>query len=371
MKQNLAFIMLIFSMMLCSCKNKTTEVSEPETGLIEITKAQFESEKMEFGEPILSPFYDLVHFTGSVVPSVNGRAQISLPAQGLVSRIYCKPGQLVSKGTLLFEVSGNEFIDMQKDFAESAAMLNRLKTEYERQKELMAENIGAKKDFIVAESLYNVEKAKFNALKIKLEILGLQVKQIEEGEFYTSYSVKAPIKGFVNNINTHIGQFVEPQQTIAEIIDTESFQIKLSVFEKDINKVKEGQNVEYYLAGNKNEKYSALIKLVGKSINSETKSIDCFAEIKNPGTNSLVSNQFIEGDIITGSDSVFSVPENAILKSESETYVLVFEKETGERFYFSRQKVTTGRTNNGFVEIAGIPESKKILVEGAYNIKIE
>ncbi len=371
MKQNLTFIMLIFSMLLFSCKNKTAEVSEPETGLIEITKAQFESEKMEFGEPILSPFSDLVHFTGTVVPSVNGRAQISLPAQGLVSRIWCKPGQLVSKGTVLFEVSGNEFIDMQKDFAESVAMLNRLKTEYERQKELMAENIGAKKDFIQAESMYNVEKAKFNALKIKLELLGLEVKQIEEGKFYTSYSVKAPIKGIVSNINANIGQFVESQQIIAEIIDTESFQIKLSVFEKDINKVKVGQHVEYYLAGTKSEKYSAILKLVGKSINNETKSIDCFAEIESPETISLVSYQFIEGDIITGSDSVFSVPESAILKAEGENYILVLEKETGELFYFSRQKVTVGRINNGFVELTNIHELKKILIKGVYNLRIE
>jgi cobalt-zinc-cadmium efflux system membrane fusion protein len=371
MKSNFAIILLIFSVTLFSCKNKTTEVNEPESGLIEITKAQFESEKMEFGEPTLSPFTELVHFTGIIIPSVNGRAQISLPAQGLITRIYCKPGQLISKGALLFEVSGNEFIDMQKDFAESAATLNRLKIEYERQKELIDEKIGVKKDFILAESLYNVEKAKFNALKIKLEILGLNSKQIEEGKFYTSYSVKAPIKGFVTNINTNIGQYVEPQQTIAEIIDSESFQIKLSVFEKDINEVKEGQDVEFYLTGNKIEKYSAKINLVGKSINSETKSIDCFAEIKKSGENYLVSNQFIEGDIITKSDSVFSVPESAILKLENETYVLVFEKENDELFSLSKLKVNTGRTNNNLVELTELPVSNKILLKGVYNIRIE
>lgn len=371
MKSNFAIILLIFSVTLFSCKTKTTEVAEPESGLIEITKAQFESEKMELGEPTLSPFAESVHFTGTIIPSVNGRAQISLPAQGLITRIHCKPGQLVSKGALLFEVSGNEFIDMQKDFAESAATLNRLKIEYERQKELIDEKIGAKKDFVLAESLYNVEKAKFNALKIKLEILGLDAKQIEEGKFYTSYSVKAPIKGFVTNINTNIGQYIEPQQTIAEIIDSESFQIKLSVFENDINKIKEGQDVEFYLTGDKIEKYSAKINLVGKSINSETKSIDCFAEIKNFGTNTLVSNQFVEGEIIVDSDSVLAVPESAILKLENETYVLVFEKETDELYSFSKLNVATGRTNNGFIELTEIPELKKILVKGVYNLRIE
>lgn len=211
MKPDFAIILLIFSITLFSCKTKSTDIAGPEPGLIEITKAQFQSEKMEFGEPSLSPFYDLVHFTGTVIPSVNGRAQISLPAQGLITRIYCKPGQLVGKGAVLFEVSGNEFIDMQKDFA----------------------------------------------------------------------------------------------------------------------------------------------------------------EIKNFGTNALVSNQFVEGDIIVSSDSVFSLPESAILKLGNETFVLVLEKETDELFYLSKLKVNMGRKNNEFIEITEMPESKKILIKGVYNILIE
>jgi len=371
MKSTFAIIWLILISFMFSCKNKSTEVTEPESGLIEITKAQFEAENMEFGEPLLSPFNDLVHFTGTVIPSVNGRAQISLPAQGIITRINCKPGQFVVKGAILFEVSGNEFIDMQKDFAESLALYQRLKSEYERQKELNDENIGTKKELILAESLYNGEKAKLNALKIKLEKLGLNISKIEQGTFYASYSVTAPIKGFITSVAATIGQYIEPQQSIAEIIDNDSFQLMLSVFEKDINKVKAGQEIEFYLSGNKNEKYPAKLISAGKTINNNTKSIDCFAEIQNSKNLQLVSNQFIEGQIIVASDSVLSIPESAVLKSENESYVLSFEKESDELFYFSKLKVTTGRKNNGLVEITGMPETKKILVEGAYNIQIE
>lgn len=361
----------MLSVNLFSCKNKTTEVAEPESGLIEITKAQFETEMMEFGKPLLEAFIDNVHITGMVVPSINGRAQISLPADGLVVGIYCKPGQLVRKGALLFEVAGNVFIDMQKDFAESAAQLNRLKSEYERQKELNDENIGVKKDLIMAESLYNVEKAKFGALKIKLEILGLDHNKIMEGSFYTSYSIKAPINGFMTNINASIGQYVEPQEVIAEIIDAETFQLKLSVFEADINKVKVGQNVEFYMADYKNKKYLAKINVVGKAIDRETKSVHCFAEIEDLSSVSLVNNQFVEGEIIIDTEMALSVPESAILKSENETYILAFERETDELYYLSKLKINPGRINKGFVELMESPNSKNILLKGVYNIQIE
>lgn len=371
MKRISPLILLISGLIIFSCKNKPAETVEPDPGFIEITKAQFESEKMEFGEPRLSAFSELVHFTGTIIPSVTGIAQISLPTPGVITRIYCKPGQFITKGAVLFEVSGNEFIDLQKDFAESSAVLQRLKSEYERLKELNAENIGTKKELILAESTYNAERAKQNSLKIKLQNLGIDITKIEEGTFFNSFLMKAPIKGYVTGIQTNIGQYIESQQTIAEITDSESFQLKLSVFEKDISKVKEGQSIEFYLSGSKAENFTANIISVGKMINQETKSIDCLAEPENLKKEQLVSNQFVEGDIIVNSDSVFSVPETAVLKSENDFFVLTFEKESGDVISLRKTQIIAGRHNEGNVELIEIPDSKKILVKGAYNLRIE
>ena len=354
-----------------SCKNKPAEIIETKSELIEITKAQFQSENMEFGKPGISAFTELVHFTGNVVPSVDGQAQISVPVQGLINRIYCKPGQMVNKGGLLFDISGNEFVDMQREFAESAAMVKRLKADYERVRDLSDENIGTIKDFIFAESAYNAENAKLNALVIKLQNIGLDVSKIEEGTFYTSYSLKAPIKGYVNQVNTTIGQHVQPQQTIAEIIDTESFQLKLSVFEKDIYKIETGQKVEFFSAGNNTDKNVAKLISVGKSINGNTMSIDCLAEIENLKSIQLVSNQYIEGEIVVSADSMFSLPQSAIVSSENENFVLVFERESDEIIFLKKMVIKTGRINNDFVEVSDILDSKRVLVNGIYNIQFE
>lgn len=371
MKRYSILIITFYITLLFACKNKPAETAQPVSEFIEITKAQFDSENMEFGEPALSSFSELVHFTGTIIPSVNGKAQISLPTQGVITRIYCKPGQLIAKGTVLFEVSGNDFIDLQREFAESTAMFQRLKSEYERLKELNAENIGTKKELILAESSYNAEKARLNALKIKLQNIGLDINKIEEGIFFSSFQMKAPIKGHVISINTNIGQYVESQQTIAEITDSESFQLKLSVFEKDINKVKPGQNAEFYLLGNKADKFIAKLVSVGKLINTDTKSVDCYAELQNFEKEQLVSNQFVEGDIVVDADSVLSVPEAAVLKSENDMFVLTFEKESDELVFVSKTKINAGRLNDGKIELLEYTGSKKILVKGAYNMRIE
>ncbi len=370
MKTNL-IIVFALSVILISCNDKIEQTTENNSGFIEISKTQFESEKMEIGEPKLNPFIDEVYFTGTIIPSVNGQAQISLPLSAIIDKIYCKPGQILSKGSALFEVSGNEFIDQQKDFAESSAIVSRLKSDYLRAKELHENNIATQKDFTYAESNYYAENAKYKTLKIKLENMGLDISKIEKGVFYSSFTIKSPINGFVSSINVTIGQYVEPQQKIAEIIDDKSFQLRLSVFEKNITKIKNGQTVAFYLDGNKSLKYKAVINAVGKTIIQDSKSIECFALIENPKSINMVSNQYVEGEVYTAVDSVLSVPETAIIYSENDSYMLMYKKEINSIYYFKKLNVKTGRKANNYIELKEQLPASRLLVNGIYNIQIE
>jgi cobalt-zinc-cadmium efflux system membrane fusion protein len=179
------------------------------------------------------------------------------------------------------------------------------------------------------------------------------------------------VKGYINQINATIGQYIQSAETIAEIVDTETFQLKISVFEKDINKIVPGQNVEFRTTGNAMEKHTARLISVGKSINENTMSIDCLAEIENLKNTRLVNGQFVEGEIIVASDTVIALPQTAIVTAENESYVLAVEKEQDDLIFLNKISVKTGRTNNGFVELTNFPGKRKLLVKGVYNIQIE
>jgi len=370
MKLNI-IILLVICIAIASCNNNAEQASYIETDLIEITKAQFDFEKMELGEPSLKPFVDAVHVTGTIVPSLEGHAQISVPVSGSISKIHCKPGQMVSKGAAMFEISGNDFIDQQKDFAESSAIVSKLKSDYLRSKELYNDNIATQKDFISAESNYLAENAKYMSLKIKLESSGLDVSKIERGEFYSYYTIKAPINGFVASINATIGQYIEPNYKIAEIVDDNSLQLRLSVFEKNSYKIKTGQKVVFYISGNKSVKHYATITAVGKSIMPESKSIECYAALDNLKSLNLVCNQHVECEVYVAVDSVLSIPETAIINSENDSHVLLYEKEADSVYYFKKLKVKKGREANGYVELTEQLPASKLLIDGVYNIQVE
>lgn len=364
------FILLVF-VSLNSCKNKTSEVAESKSNLIEITKEQFQAGNMKLGEPEVISFSEEVHFTGTICPSTTGIAQISLPVAGIISKIKCTPGMLVRQQQVLFEVSGNEIIDLQREFAESTAKLVQLESNFKLVSELYADNVGTKQELILAESAYKSEQAKNTALQVKLENIGLDISKIKDGFFYPSYSLKAPLKAYVTNLNATIGQYVEPQLMVVELINPQQLQLRLSIFEKEINKLEVGQAVEFYLAGDKSKTHKATLNVVGKTMNPQSKAVECYAAIADLNNSKLVANQFAEGKISVDTNSVLALPETALSKSENETYVLTLANETDESYFFDKVKVNTGRKNKNFVELTNTPKLNTLLVKGAYNIPLE
>ncbi len=353
----------------CNGDPKEQIVSADEQG-ISISQKQFETGNMQFGEMQKMLFEQAVHCHGNIVSKPAGSAKVSTYISGLISRIYCTPGQKIVSGQPIFEITGNDLIEFQKDFAETASLLVRVRSEYERLKSLFSENVGTEKELIFAESEYKATKARYSALKIKMLLLGLNSEKVENGGFYESYIIKSPISGYVSQINVSLGQYADQQTTIAEVIDVSQFCIRIAVFEKDIPQLQEKQKVRIRLLGDPSE-YMATLSSIGKNVDNESRTILCTAEIDNLKEANFVNNAYVEARIITSNDTVNAINEEAILKSSGNSYLLVLEKTRNETYFLNKVKVETGRTVNSFVEILSAPELRKILCRGAYNIQID
>jgi membrane fusion protein, heavy metal efflux system len=366
-----AFTVSLIFIVSCGHTKTAEPVPTSEDQLIEITHQQFESEKMSLGSPTPNQFTETVTCNGHIISLPSATAVINSPLAGLVKSIYCKPGQKVKKGDEMFELAGNELIELQTNLNESAGELMKAKSEFERIKSLFNENVGTEKELILAESANKSAFARYSALKMKLQLIGLNVSDIENSKYYNSFTIKAPISGYITKINLSIGQYVDLQTNMTEIIDNTKLQLLISVFEKDINKLKSGQKINFHLLGDDRTSWIARLDYIGKNVEPDTRAIDCFASIDNAQKPGLVNNAFVEATIITGTDTVNSVPEGALIKSEGNNYILVLEKEEDNSYFFKKLRVKTGRSNNGFVEIKDEINNTRILSEGAYNMNVE
>lgn len=351
-----------------ACK-KTQTAATVESGLIAITNQQFTTDSMELGRATTRPFENTIKCNGHIATLPNGLMKLNATTPGIIDKIYCQNGQKIEKGQVMLEISGNEVIDLQREFAEASANYIRLKNEYERLELLYNEKVTSEKDFATARNEFVVSKAKYNSLKLKVEALGLPIERIVDGEFQSSYAIKAPIGGRIINMNATLGAYVTQQTELLEIVDPSKFEVILSVFAKEISHLEVGQTVRYQPIGTNNS-FIANLGSIGVTIDQDTKTVQCHAPITNDVENNLIANQLLESEIITAIDTVIVVPSEAILKTEEGYYILTLNKKNQEQYLFNKVEVQIGREQNGFTEIKSNLTGDLIAIKGVYNIQI-
>jgi len=359
-------VVIIVMILAIGCKNQDSKESIeiiPSEELIQITKKQFNNDKMEIGKPEIHRFTDKISCTGYVSAKPDGYAEISTPIKGIIKSIHFSSGDFVKKGQVLCQLVSNDFINLQTDFANKVIETNMLKSNYLRQKELMNENIGAKKEFEISQSKYLTSKIYLESLQLKLELLGFNTSRIKNGKLYTYFPVVAPISGFIENNKITIGKYTENQELLAKIVNPDKLQIKLNLFEKDINSIKKGQSVTIISPG-KNESI-AIIKSIGNTIDSKSKSIICLADVIKGNLN---YGSYVDAEIKTNEKDALALPISAIFKSGTDSYIFIIDKEIENNIFLKRKFIDVGIESNEYIEILDAQNLSNVITRGIYNI---
>ncbi|MCA1745279.1 MAG: efflux RND transporter periplasmic adaptor subunit [Bacteroidales bacterium] len=364
---NISFF-AILTLLLAACNGRTEPATETASAeQLSIRNDQFIHEQMQLGQIQTIAFEQTLVCSGSLVPKPNGKAILNAPLPGIIKSIACQNGQVVQKNQILFEVGGASVIDLQKDFAEAAAGYGRLKSEFERAQTLYDQQVNSEKDYRNTQSDYQTARAHYQGLKLKMEAMGLSPQRIENGEFYASYPIKAPIGGSISGLQANIGTYIDSQSELAAIIDPAQLQLQLNVFPKDLALLEEGQAVRYQFANSETAHHASLLS-VGSAINEASKAVDCYASLTAPLPKSAIASQFVTATIIACTDSAQALPSEAIVQTESGPMVLLLQKQDNDAYQFIKTPVKTGREYKTFTEILDGPKEGSFLTGGLYNL---
>jgi cobalt-zinc-cadmium efflux system membrane fusion protein len=281
---------------------------------------------------------------------------------------------------------------MQEDYATATANIEYLQVEYERQKTLSEENVSAKKVFQEVKSKLAVEQARAKAAKTRMEMLHVSIENVTGG-----IPILSPISGYVGEIYVNTGAYAEVGKPLFEVIDNNEMHLDLNVYEKDLSKIREGQNVDVVLTNQNNRTLKATVFAISKTFANESKSVAVHAHIKGNDTKGLISGMYLSANINVNNARVTALPKDAVVKSGEKHYIFVekgeeereIEAEEGEEHNHTagekhsdheakpKQKVMAyrpveviaGVTDLGFTEITPIgdlPQGAKIVTVGAF-----
>lgn len=365
--KNLYLLLISVFFIACGNSEKNTETLEETSEIentIQIKKQQFESEGMQLGKLVERPFNSVVKINGMIDVPPENRASVSTFVGGYVSKIPLLIGDKVKKGQLVASLTNTEFVEIQQEYQEIAAQLSYLKNEFNRQKTLFDEKITSEKNYLKAKSTYKSNLAVFNGLHRKLQMMNINPTNVAQGQITTTINLYAPINGYVTKVNVSNGAFVSSQSELLEIINTDHIHLELTVFEKDILKIKKGQKIKFKIPESSNKTYDADVHLVGTSINNN-RTIKVHGHLENEDVN-FITGMFVEADIIVNTNKKIAIPKSAVLKSDANYFVLVLKEEKDNNVYFEKILLEVGLENEKFIEVLNpeVLKNKSILEKG-------
>lgn len=370
-------VLILVSIASCNSKNQpeaidTNEASENKINdTITITESQFKASNMELGKFTLQDFSTSIKANGMFDVPPENRASVSAYFAGYVKNITLLPGDAVTKGQVLFTMENPEYVQMQQDFLEAKGRLQYLKSDYERQKTLLDDNVTSKKNFLKAESEYTVTLVQFQSLKKKLGLMNINANMLTGENIRSVINVLSPLSGYVTSITVDKGMFLNPSDVAMIITNNDRLHIALKIFEKDLPMVKVGQTIRIKLQNENKQVYEGRVHLVNKAINTEERTIDVHGDLINEEDAKLFAQgMYVEAEIITATEKLLALPQEAVANIENDFFVLVKQNATS----FRRIPVKIGTTYKGNVQILNAGDfdpNTEFLTKGAFNLITE
>jgi membrane fusion protein, heavy metal efflux system len=326
--------------------------------------------------------------TGKILVPENGVAVIGPVNAGRIVRLYAGQGTRVRKGQKLAELESADIDQAEADYLKaladyenalrsSKAEIKLAQESYDRNKLLYEQKVTAGKNLQAAEHDLEVAKAAgensvtgtkaaLTAARRHLLILGINDATIDalakKTDLAATFSLNSPIDGIVVERNATVGASVATDANLFKIIDLSRVWVDADVFEKDLPRVRPGQEVKLKVTAFPESTFSGKVIFVNSVVDPETRTVKVRTEVANPDGR-LKPDMFANVQIVTDVNrAAISIPQSAVLNDEGKSVVFVADGNG-----YKKRQVQAGIQNNDRVEIIdGLNAGDKVVVKGNY-----
>lgn len=366
-------------LLMSACGNTNTPessqdkpVTAKEQNTVELTAGQYKTANIQIGSIENRPLSGVIKVNGMLDVPPQSKVSVVAVMGGILKQTSLLQGLRVNKGQVIAVMQHPDYIQLQQDYLDNKSQLTYLSQENERQKELAKENVNSQKTLQQSSSTYQSMKARVQGLRQRLQLLNINLASLEKGNIQNTINLYAPISGYVTKVNVNIGSFVNPSDVMFEIVDTEHLHAELTVFEKDIPKIKIGQKVRFTLA-NEDKERIATVYLIGREISDE-RTVNINEEDRQ-----LLPGMYLKAFVEAGTIDKPSLPEKAIVDYQGNKYIFIAspvtasnKQPTANTYQFEMLAVKAGTTESGYTEVI-LPEefnrkNAQIVINGSYDL---
>lgn len=261
---------------------------------------------------------------------LNGRVSFS-PEQ--VARVYAmfggnvisvsaELGDYVRKGDVLAVIRSGEVADIDKQQKEASQHLAVATRTLEATQDMAQSGMASDRDVLQARQ--EVANAEAELKRIR------EVCSINNITDYSTYTIKAPVSGFVVEKNVNRDMQIRPDQgdEMFTISGLDNVWVMADVYESDISRVKEGATVRITTLAYPDKEFGGVIDKVYNMLNSESKTMSVRVKLKNeeymlkPG---MFTNVFVQSTV--AGEVMPCINSHAVIFEDGKQYVVCVSTE--------------------------------------------
>ncbi|MFV2072785.1 MAG: efflux RND transporter periplasmic adaptor subunit [Thermoanaerobaculales bacterium] len=312
-----------------------------------------------------------VSLPGEVRVNADLLAHVVPRVGGVVREVKKNLGDKVRTGEVMAVIESRELADAKAAFLAARERVALADASFDRELRLWKQQVSSEQEYLEAKRDLAETRIELSSSEQKLHALGFSEDELASlpqhpDRSFTRFEIVAPFAGTIIEKHITLGEAVETNAKIFTVADLRTVWIDLSVYQKDLPFVREGQDVAIS-AGGSGPDGIGVISYVGPIVGEETRTALARVVLENP------DGRWRPGLFVTASITVeniqvdLAVPKSAVLIMDGETVVFVDGEEGLEP-----HRVTVGRSDGTLVEIlSGLEQGRTYVSSGGFTLKAE
>ena len=346
---------------------------EAETGAVmtdrvELTQAALDSLRLSYADAREQELSPSVEVPADVVAVPDRRAMVGPRVAGRVAEVRVNVGDQVERGAVLAVLESDAVGRAWADLIAARARADVARRALLRQRRLLADRVTSERAVEEAEGALLVAEADLQADQTRLATFGVEVSE-EPPTDPTRITLTTPLSGTVVGRWANVGQWAEPTDTIAEVIDLGALWLEASVYERDMRLVSIGQTVQVEVRAFPDEVFSGTVSQVAGTLDDQTRTVAVRVELANPGHRlrpGMFATARIQGTHDHEPRRLLAIPWAAVQQVDDHRAVFVRLDEG----VFELRPVHTGERAGDLVEILnGLQAGDQVVSEGSFLLK--
>jgi len=314
--------------------------------------------------------HDVLEVRGMMREQPDRVAWVSPTAKGQIVEVLAREADEVRKGQVLVTLHCPELEKLRTELAVGLEQAAMLEAEVERVRQLVEDGVLARRDLLRAETEHRLARSRAEAARRGILLLGLTEEELQgllaDPARPAYLPLHAPIGGHITRREAYQGEMVEPGRQLLRIMDISVLWAEGDVFERDVPKVAEGQQVSLALRSFKDWKFEGTIRAMSADLDPQKRTAHLWIEVRNP-EGRLKPQMAVDMSILLEKRAqVLAVPKEAVLQEQGESFVFVVNGDA-----FLRHAVVTGMRDNRWCEIReGLYEGDQVVVRGNHELRL-